>query len=80
MDQKFQTLSIESIRDMSDKVNIRESQGEIPESSNTWKWHEVKCSTYKQGNLEPTQQFPEKIRHSDHKHAKEHPESRICTF
>ena len=34
---------------MTDKINIRESQGEISES------HEVRCPTYKQGDLEPTQ-------------------------
>ena len=40
---------------MADKVNNRESQGEIPESSNISKLHKVKCPTYKQGDLEPTQ-------------------------
>ena len=45
---------------MKDKSSSRESQGEIPESPNTWKLHEVKCPTYKQKDLEPTQYFPEK--------------------
>ena len=40
---------------MADKVNIRESQREILESSNTLKLHEAKYPTYKQGDLEPTQ-------------------------
>ena len=39
---------------MADKINSRESQGEIPEPSNTWKLHEVKWPTYKQRDLEPT--------------------------
>ena len=40
---------------MADKINMRESQGEILESSNTLKLHEAKYPTNKQGDLEPTQ-------------------------